>query len=120
MSLPTRLISPFRENAPRLRPAHLLVGLPLRLKGDTWGQITIALSVAPSRPFRVRRCEPPYQDRQTQIVQEAVAAEPALALDIMLDSLAGQLLHGAPSRPEERPRGEDGVRKCRSRGAATP
>ena len=32
---------------------------------------------------------------KTQIVQEAVAADPALALDIMLDSLAGQLLHGA-------------------------
>src|SRR3546814_10722619 len=30
---------------------------------------------------------------KTQIVQEAVAADPALALDIMLDSLAGQLLH---------------------------
>jgi ParB family chromosome partitioning protein len=30
-------------------------------------------------------------------VQEAVAADPALALDIMLDSLAGQLLHGAHS-----------------------
>src|SRR3546814_10087956 len=29
---------------------------------------------------------------KTQIVQEAVAADPALALDIMLDSLAGQLL----------------------------
>jgi ParB family chromosome partitioning protein len=35
-----------------------------------------------------------HQDR---IVQEAVAADPALALDIMLDSLAGQLLHGAHS-----------------------
>lgn len=34
---------------------------------------------------------------KTQIVQEAVAADPALALDIMLDSLAGQLLHGARS-----------------------
>ena len=34
---------------------------------------------------------------KTQIVQEAVAADPALALDIMLDSLAGQLLHGAHS-----------------------
>ncbi|RZM37179.1 MAG: chromosome partitioning protein ParB, partial [Sphingomonas sp.] len=34
---------------------------------------------------------------KTQIVQEAVAANPALALDIMLDSLAGQLLHGAHS-----------------------
>jgi ParB family chromosome partitioning protein len=32
---------------------------------------------------------------KTQIVQEAVAADPMLALDIMLDSLAGQLLHGA-------------------------
>ena len=32
---------------------------------------------------------------KTRIVQEAVAADPALALDIMLDSLAGQLLHGA-------------------------
>jgi ParB family chromosome partitioning protein len=32
---------------------------------------------------------------KTQIVQEAVAADPALALDIVLDSLAGQLLHGA-------------------------
>jgi ParB family chromosome partitioning protein len=31
---------------------------------------------------------------KTQIVQEAVASDPALALDIMLDSLAGQLLHG--------------------------
>lgn len=34
---------------------------------------------------------------KTQIVQEAVAADPALALDIMLDGLAGQLLHGAHS-----------------------
>ena len=34
---------------------------------------------------------------KTQIVQEAVAADPTLALDIMLDSLAGQLLHGAHS-----------------------
>ena len=34
---------------------------------------------------------------KTRIVQEAVAADPALALDIMLDSLAGQLLHGAHS-----------------------
>jgi ParB family chromosome partitioning protein len=34
---------------------------------------------------------------KTQIVQEAVAADPALALDILLDSLAGQLLHGAHS-----------------------
>ena len=34
---------------------------------------------------------------KTQIVQEAVAADPSLALDIMLDSLAGQLLHGAHS-----------------------
>lgn len=34
---------------------------------------------------------------KTQIVQEAVAADPALALDIMLESLAGQLLHGAHS-----------------------
>ena len=34
---------------------------------------------------------------KTQIVQEAVAADSALALDIMLDSLAGQLLHGAHS-----------------------
>jgi ParB family chromosome partitioning protein len=34
---------------------------------------------------------------KTQIVQEAVAADPALAMDIMLDSLAGQLLHGAHS-----------------------
>lgn len=32
---------------------------------------------------------------KTQIVQEAVAANPALAFDILLDSLAGQLLHGA-------------------------
>jgi ParB family transcriptional regulator, chromosome partitioning protein len=31
---------------------------------------------------------------KTQIVQEAVAANPALALDVLLDSLAGQLLHG--------------------------
>jgi ParB family chromosome partitioning protein len=34
---------------------------------------------------------------KTRIVQEAVAADPALALDIVLDSLAGQLLHGAHS-----------------------
>ena len=34
---------------------------------------------------------------KTQIVQEAVAADPALALDLVLDSLAGQLLHGAHS-----------------------
>ncbi len=34
---------------------------------------------------------------KTQIVQEAVAADPALALDVLLDSLAGQLLHGAHS-----------------------
>ncbi len=34
---------------------------------------------------------------KTRIVQEAVAADPALALDIMLDTLAGQLLHGAHS-----------------------
>lgn len=34
---------------------------------------------------------------KTRIVQEAVAADPALALDLMLDSLAGQLLHGAHS-----------------------
>ncbi len=34
---------------------------------------------------------------KTQIVQEAVAADPALALDMLLDSLAGQLLHGAHS-----------------------
>lgn len=34
---------------------------------------------------------------KTRIVQEAVASDPALALDIMLDSLAGQLLHGAHS-----------------------
>jgi ParB family chromosome partitioning protein len=34
---------------------------------------------------------------KTQIVQEAVAGDPALALDIMVDSLAGQLLHGAHS-----------------------
>lgn len=34
---------------------------------------------------------------KTQIVQEAVAADPVLALDIMLDSLAGQLLHRAHS-----------------------
>ena len=34
---------------------------------------------------------------KTRIVQEAVAADPTLALDIMLDSLAGQLLHGAHS-----------------------
>lgn len=32
---------------------------------------------------------------KTQIVQEAVAANPTLALDVLLDSLAGQLLHGA-------------------------
>lgn len=30
---------------------------------------------------------------KTQIVQEAVATNPALALDVLLDSLAGQLLH---------------------------
>ena len=34
---------------------------------------------------------------KTQIVQEAVAANPVLALDVLLDSLAGQLLHGAHS-----------------------
>lgn len=34
---------------------------------------------------------------KTQIVQEAVAADPTLALDVLLDSLAGQLLHGAHS-----------------------
>jgi ParB family chromosome partitioning protein len=34
---------------------------------------------------------------KTKIVQEAVAADPTLAFDIMLDSLAGQLLHGAHS-----------------------
>ncbi|WP_234831987.1 ParB/RepB/Spo0J family partition protein [Sphingobium yanoikuyae] len=34
---------------------------------------------------------------KTRIVQEAVAADPALALDIILNSLAGQLLHGAHS-----------------------
>lgn len=34
---------------------------------------------------------------KTRIVQEAVAADPTLALDIVLDSLAGQLLHGAHS-----------------------
>ena len=34
---------------------------------------------------------------KTRIVQEAVAADPALALDMVLDSLAGQLLHGAHS-----------------------
>ncbi|RSV14810.1 chromosome partitioning protein ParB [Sphingomonas sp. ABOLG] len=34
---------------------------------------------------------------KTRIVQEAVASDSALALDIMLDSLAGQLLHGAHS-----------------------
>ncbi|KKW90843.1 ParB/RepB/Spo0J family partition protein [Sphingobium chungbukense] len=34
---------------------------------------------------------------KTQIVQEAVAANPSLALDILLDSLSGQLLHGAYS-----------------------
>ncbi|VVT31664.1 Chromosome partitioning protein ParB [Sphingomonas aurantiaca] len=34
---------------------------------------------------------------KTKIVQEAVAADPALALDLVLDSLAGQLLHGAHS-----------------------
>ncbi|MDR6790687.1 hypothetical protein J2Y58_004070 [Sphingomonas sp. BE138] len=34
---------------------------------------------------------------KTQIVQEAVAADPALALDVLLDSLVGQLLHGAHS-----------------------
>lgn len=34
---------------------------------------------------------------KTRIVQEAVATDPALALDIVLDSLAGQLLHGAHS-----------------------
>src|SRR3546814_4677641 len=31
---------------------------------------------------------------KTQIVQEGVASNPALALDVLLDSLAGQLLHG--------------------------
>jgi len=34
---------------------------------------------------------------KTRIVQEAVAADPALALDVLLDSLVGQLLHGAHS-----------------------
>ena len=34
---------------------------------------------------------------KTQIVQEAVAANPMLALDVLLDSLSGQLLHGAHS-----------------------
>jgi ParB family chromosome partitioning protein len=34
---------------------------------------------------------------KTRIVQEAVAADPALALDMVLDSLAGQLLHGTHS-----------------------
>jgi ParB family chromosome partitioning protein len=34
---------------------------------------------------------------KTRIVQQAVAADPALALDILLDSLASQLLHGAHS-----------------------
>lgn len=34
---------------------------------------------------------------KTQIVQEAVAANPALALDVLLDCLAGQLLHGGYS-----------------------
>ena len=34
---------------------------------------------------------------KTRIVQEAVATDPALALDILLDSLASQLLHGAHS-----------------------
>ncbi|MBB4642597.1 ParB/RepB/Spo0J family partition protein [Rhizorhapis suberifaciens] len=34
---------------------------------------------------------------KTQIVQEAVAANPVLALDVLLDSLSGQLLHGAHS-----------------------
>jgi len=59
------------------------------------------------RPLHERQHVPghPRTDRgrgdlsriKTQIVQEAVAADPALALDIMLDSLAGQLLHGAHS-----------------------
>lgn len=34
---------------------------------------------------------------KTQIVQEAVASNPTLALDVLLDSLAGQLLHGGRS-----------------------
>src|SRR3546814_4077564 len=34
---------------------------------------------------------------KTQIVQEGVASNPALALDVLLDSLAGQLLHGGRS-----------------------
>ena len=34
---------------------------------------------------------------KTQIVQEAVAANPTLALDVLLDTLAGQLLHGSRS-----------------------
>lgn len=34
---------------------------------------------------------------KTQIVQEAVAANPELAMDILLDCLAGQMLHGRPS-----------------------
>jgi hypothetical protein len=34
---------------------------------------------------------------KTRIVQEAVSVDPALALDVLLDSLAGQLLHGAHS-----------------------
>ena len=34
---------------------------------------------------------------KTRIVQEAVSADPSLALDVLLDSLAGQLLHGAHS-----------------------
>ncbi|MCW2406905.1 ParB family chromosome partitioning protein [Sphingobium sp. B1D7B] len=45
---------------------------------------------------------------KTQVVQEAVAANPTLALDILLDSLVGQMLHGsygfeqaASLRPEQ-------------------
>lgn len=34
---------------------------------------------------------------KTQIVQEAVAASPELAMNVLLDCLAGQLLHNAPS-----------------------
>lgn len=34
---------------------------------------------------------------KTLAVQEAVADDPALALDILLDSLAGQIVHGEPS-----------------------
>src|SRR3546814_15542044 len=40
---------------------------------------------------------------KTPILQEAVAADPALALDTMLDTLSGQLLpgpHSPPTAPE--------------------